>query len=317
MRQYRTIHGYRRAFIRAGDGPALLLLHGIGDSSTAWRDLVPVLAEDHTVIAPDLLGHGRSAKPRADYSVGAYANGMRDLLSVLDVDRVTVIGHSLGGGVAAQFAYQFPERCERLVLVACGGVAKDVSSTLRVATLPMAEVVLPLLGLPGAGLATRSLIEILRRTPLDLGLDAIELRRVLAALPNGGARRAFVRTLRSAVDWRGQVITMLDRCYLTDGVPTMLVWGDRDGIIPVSHAHLAHSSMPGSRLEIFPGAGHFPHHSDPDRFVAVLRDFLATTEPAPYEPDAWRALLAGGPAEKPEPESAIVDLTLAEVVSGS
>jgi pimeloyl-ACP methyl ester carboxylesterase len=317
MRHSRTIHGYKRSYLKTGQGPALLLLHGIGDSSEAWRELMPVLAEDHTVIAPDLLGHGRSAKPRADYSVAAYANGMRDLLSVLDVDRVTVVGHSLGGGVAAQFAYQFPERCERLVLVACGGVARDVSPTLRVATLPMAEVVLPLLGLPGSKLATRAIAEVLKRTPFDLACDAGEIERVLAGLPSGAARRAFVRTLRSAVDWKGQVITMLDRTYLASAVPTMLVWGERDAIIPVAHAHLAHDAMPGSRLELFEDAGHFPHHHDPERFVAVLRDFLATTGPARYEPDAWRALLANGPAEQPEPASAVEDLAFADRTSGS
>ena len=114
--------------------PALLLIHGIGDSSDTWRPVLQALARTHTVIAPDLLGHGRSEKPRADYSVAAYANGMRDLLSVLEIDRVTVVGHSLGGGVAAQFAYQFPDRCERLVLVDSGGVGRSVSPLLRLAT---------------------------------------------------------------------------------------------------------------------------------------------------------------------------------------
>jgi pimeloyl-ACP methyl ester carboxylesterase len=120
-----TIHGYRRAFVCFGKGPALLLIHGIGDSSDTWQPVLDELGRHHTVIAPDLLGHGRSEKPRADYSIAAYANGMRDLLSVLELDRVTVIGHSLGGGVAAQFAYQFPERCERLVLVDSGGIGRS------------------------------------------------------------------------------------------------------------------------------------------------------------------------------------------------
>ena len=122
--QYRTVHGYKRAFVMAGKGPVLLLIHGIGDSSETWRELIPLLARDHTVIAPDLLGHGRSDKPRADYSVAGYANAMRDLLSVLGVEHATVVGHSLGGGVAMQFAYQYPDRCERLVLISSGGVSR-------------------------------------------------------------------------------------------------------------------------------------------------------------------------------------------------
>lgn len=95
--RHRVIHGYRRAYRMAGSGPAILLIHGIGDSSATWADLIPELARNHTVIAPDLLGHGASDKPRADYSVAAYANGIRDLLGVLGIERATLVGHSLGG----------------------------------------------------------------------------------------------------------------------------------------------------------------------------------------------------------------------------
>src|SRR5690349_6739854 len=146
--EYRTIHGYRRAFRVAGSGPAILLIHGIGDNSTTWSTVQSALAQRFTVIAPDLLGHGKSDKPRADYSVAAYANGMRDLLSVLDVERVTVVGHSLGGGVAMQFAYQFPQLVDRLILVGAGGVTKDVNVALRIAAMPMGTEALALLRLP-------------------------------------------------------------------------------------------------------------------------------------------------------------------------
>src|SRR5258708_21055991 len=146
--QFRTIHGYKRAFRIAGSGPAILLIHGIGDNSTTWNVIHAKLAQRFTVIAPDLLGHGRSDKPRADYSVAGYANGMRDLLSVLDIERVTIVGHSLGGGVAMQFAYQFPHLVERLILVAAGGVTKDVNFVLRLASLPMGSEALAVLRLP-------------------------------------------------------------------------------------------------------------------------------------------------------------------------
>jgi pimeloyl-ACP methyl ester carboxylesterase len=292
--QYRTIHGYRRAFVHAGKGPALLLIHGIGDTSDTWRDLIPSLARDHTVIAPDLLGHGRSDKPRADYSVAAYANGMRDLLTVLDIEKATVVGHSLGGGVAMQFAYQYPERCERLVVVSSGGVSREVTSLLRLASLPAAVAFLPLLGLPAAQLVGRALFRMLEAFDTDLGRDTEDMLRIFDALPDGISRAAFVRTLHAVVDWRGQVITMLDRCYLTRGMPTLLVWGDRDAVIPYEHARLAHAAMPGSRLETFRGAGHFPHHSDPARFLDVLYDFLARTQPASYSIDEWRGVLRMG-----------------------
>ena len=294
--QFRTVHSYRRAFVHAGKGPALLLIHGIGDSHATWDEVIPALAREHTVIAPDLLGHGASDKPRADYSVAAYANGMRDLISLLGVDRVTVVGHSLGGGVAMQFAYQYPERCERLVLVSTGGVSHDVHPILRIAAAPNADLVLPLLKLRATRLAVRGAFRVMRLLETDLGRDADDLVRVFDALPDAMARRAFVRTLRAVVDWRGQHVTMLDRAYLTRGLPTMIVWGEHDPVIPFSHAHIAHAAMPGSRLEAFENAGHFPHHSDPARFVSVITDFLATTAPSSYKTEEWREALRHGPS---------------------
>jgi pimeloyl-ACP methyl ester carboxylesterase len=295
--RYVTVHGYRRAYVRAGSGPVLLLVHGIGDSSDTWRSVFERLAQDHTVIAPDLLGHGRSEKPRADYTVAGYANGMRDLLSLLEIDRATVVGHSLGGGVAAQFAYQFPERCERLVLVGSGGVGRTVSPLLRMAAVPGAEVLMPLFGLPPVKLASRLGASLMRIFDTALGHDAEEMLAVFDALPNTEARRAILRTLRSGVDWRGQVITMLDRSYLAQGLPTLIVWGRRDAIIPLGHARLAQLAFPGSELEIFDEAGHFPHHSDPVRFASVIREFVAATHPTSFETARWRErLVRGGPA---------------------
>jgi pimeloyl-ACP methyl ester carboxylesterase len=292
--QFRTIHGYRRAYRTAGQGPPVLLLHGISDNSETWLPVMEQLAEHHTVVAPDLLGHGASDKPRADYSVAAFSNGMRDLLDVLDLGRVTVVGHSLGGGVAAQFAYQYPERAERLVLVSTGGVAREVSPILRAASAPLAEVALSPMRLPGSGFVASAAVRALRLVGHDLGHDADEIGRVVAGLPDTAARGAFTRTLRAVVDWRGQLVTMLDRAYLAEGMPVLIAWGLRDAIIPVRHAHLAHEAMAGSRLSIYDHAGHFPHHDDPERFVAELVDFIATTEPYRHEYARRRELLDRG-----------------------
>ncbi len=297
--RHRVIHGYRRAYRTAGSGPALLLVHGISDHSGTWSHLLPELARRHTVIAPDLLGHGESDKPRADYAVAAYACGLRDLLGVLDVERVTVVGHSLGGGVAMQFAYQFPERCERLVLVSSGGIGRSVHPLLRLASMPGAELALPLLTASPLRAAITGLLPLL--VDLGFGPDLGYALDRYSALRDPRTRMAFLRTLRSVVDPRGQVVTMLDRCYLTRGIPTLLVWGERDRIVPVRHAHLAHAAMPGSRLELFASAGHFPHQNDPARFLALLRDFVDTTEPAGHDPEHWRRLLrAGRAAEQDE-----------------
>jgi pimeloyl-ACP methyl ester carboxylesterase len=301
--EYRIVHGYRRAFVHVGEGTPLLLIHGIGDSSDTWKHVIPDLARDHRVVAPDLLGHGRSDKPRADYSVAAYANAMRDLLSVLDVERATVVGHSLGGGVAMQFAYQYPERCERLVLVSTGGVSHEVHPALRWAATPVADLFLPLLRLAPVRLAGIAGVRLMEALDTDLGRDAEHLLRMFESLPDATARRAFVRTIRAVVDWRGQAITMLDRCYLTRGMPTLLIWGAHDAVIPMHHAEIAHRAMPGSRLETFPEAGHFPHQADPARFVSVLRDFIATTEPASFTTEDWRALLRRGRPTLPAPDA--------------
>ncbi len=293
----RVVHGYRRVFRIAGSGPPLLLIHGIGDSSATWRTVMPALARHHLVIAPDLLGHGSSAKPRADYSVAAYANGMRDLLGVLDIDRVTLVGHSLGGGVAMQFAYQFPERTERMVLVSSGGAGKHVSPLLRAASLPGAQAVLASLRLPGARMAVHAAVALLSRLDAGIRVDAPDLTRVVESLPDATSRAAFIRTLRAVVDWRGQVVTMLDRAYLVRALPTLLVWGALDTVVPVGHAYQAHAAMPGSLLEIFDEAGHFPFHTDPLRFVGAVENFLATTQPSQWGVDDWRDLLrAGRPA---------------------
>jgi hypothetical protein len=131
-----------------------------------------------------------------------------------------------------------------------------------------------------------------------VGRDLPNMLRVLADLPEPSASSAFGRTLRAVVDWRGQVVTMLDRCYLTESVPVQLIWGRQDSVIPVSHARLAHAAMPGSALEIFEKSGHFPFHDDPDRFVATVERFVDSTEPSEYDHELLRSLLRTGVSER-------------------
>ncbi len=297
--QFATLHGYKRAYRMAGSGPAVLLLHGIGDNSLAWEPLFAELSEKFTVIAPDFLGHGFSDRPRADYSVPSFANGMRDLLTYLDIERVTVVGHSLGGGVAGQFAYQYPELVERLVLVSTGGVTKDVNPVLRALTLPFSEFVLGAISIPGVFPAFSAAARTLKTfVPSPLFSDNNEIVRVLERMPEEGSAEVFARTLRSAVDWRGQVVTMLDRCYLNAGIPTLIVWGSDDQVIPVAHAHMLHSAMPGSQMVIFDGAGHFPFRDDPERFLKLFFAFMSSTKPAMINRADVKAALRQGPSDK-------------------
>ena len=274
------LHGHPTTFRRAGSGPAIVLVHGVTSSSRTWRSVLPALAEDHLVIAPDLLGHGRSAKPRGDYSLGSYASGIRDLLAALDVPSATVVGHSLGGGIAMQFSYQFPEWIDRLVLVDSGGLGQEVSPVLRAATLPGAEWVLPVLAGGPSRLAGRLTGGALGRLGVRGSADVRGLAEGFESLGSAEARRAFLHTVRAVIDASGQRVDARDRLYLAEQVPSLIVWGTKDRIIPLAHGRGAHELMPGSRFEAFEGAGHFPFNDDPGRFVGVLRDFIATTEPA-------------------------------------
>lgn len=290
-----TVHGHRRAFTLAGDGPPLLLLHGIGSNRQTWRPVLQALGRRFTVVAPDLLGHGDSAKPRADYSLGGFANGMRDLLGVLGMERATVVGHSFGGGVAMQFAYQFPERTERVVLEASGGLGREVTPVLRALTLP------------GSGRVLAALDTVPRRLPIKvvnalahwlpagpLTSDLAEVGTILEGLHGYAARTAFLHVLSHVIDWRGQLVTMRDRAYLAEGMPVLVVWGEGDTVLPVAHASAAVEAMPAARLLTMPGVGHFPHAERPAQFSAAVIDFVASTEPSSYDPQQWRALLRDG-----------------------
>ena len=287
------LHGHRVSYRRAGSGPALLLLHGITDSSATWEGVAPALADHFTLIAPDLLGHGESATPRGDYSLGAHASGVRDVLTALGIERVTVVGHSLGGGIAMQFAYQFPERTERLVLVSSGGLGREVHLLLRAAALPGADYVLPALTSTGLMSVGRVAGGLLKRIRLAPGEDMQVLAQGFASLDNAGSRQAFLHTVRAVIEPSGQRVSAQDRLSLAGLLPSLIVWGERDSIIPVEHGADAHEAMPGSRFEVFPDAGHMPHDADPERFAELLIDFCTTTQPAELTPDHWRPLMTG------------------------
>lgn len=303
-----VLHGHRVSYRTAGHGDeVVLLIHGIVGCAAQWDQVVPLLAERYTVVAPDLLGHGQSAKPRGDYSLGAYAASVRDLLVALGHRRATVVGHSLGGGVAMQFAYEYPPFAERLVLVSSGGLGREVHPILRAATLPGAEIVLPVIAHQRLHGVAIGLAHGLGRIGLRLGADLAEMARGYGSLADAGARMAFIHTLRAVLDITGQRVSATDRLYLAELVPSLVIWGGHDPLIPIDHAHVAHRELPGSRLEIFEEAGHFPQLYDPMRFAYTLIDFIETTEPTQLEFDdaafeQLRGLLLrgkGGKAAKP------------------
>jgi pimeloyl-ACP methyl ester carboxylesterase len=286
-----ALHGREVTYVQAGSGPVLLLIHGMAGTCENWQAVIEPLAREHTVIAPDLPGHGSSAPAAGDYSLGALAAGLRDLLIALGHERATLVGHSLGGGIAMQFAYQFPEITERLVLVSSGGLGREVSPILRAAALPGADMFIAATAGPGRA-AGSALARGLAAVGLRPNADVAEIARGYASLADADRRRAFLATIRAVVGTGGQSVHAGDRLYLAEGVPVLIIWGRNDPMIPVSHGEEAHEVIPGSRLEVFDDVGHLPQLEAPARFVAVLERFLADTEPARWDTAQWRSRLA-------------------------
>jgi pimeloyl-ACP methyl ester carboxylesterase len=271
-----SLHGHELRYLAAGSGPAILFVHGLMSSSGTWSNQIERLGAGHRVIAPDLFGHGASAKPAGDYSLGAHAATLRDLLDALAVPSATVVGHSLGGGIALQFAYLFPDRIDRLVLVSSGGLGRELNPLLRAATLPGSELVLPVLA--------SNWVHAIGDTTLQwwskIGLPSIspstdEGWQGLTSLADADTRRAFLATSRAVIDVRGQTVSAANRLSGMASRPTMLVWGGRDRIVPAAHVEAAKRELPASRVEIFARSGHFPHLDEPDRFARVLGEFMA------------------------------------------
>jgi pimeloyl-ACP methyl ester carboxylesterase len=291
-----SLHGRALSYVEVGSGPVLLLIHGMAGTHATWQAVIEPLAQRHTVIAVDLPGHGASEAGAGDYSLGSLAAGLRDLLVKLGHDRATLVGHSLGGGIAMQFAYQFPEITERLVLVSSGGLGPEVNPVLRAAALPGANLFIAATAGPGR-VAGTALARGLASVGLQPSADVAEFARGYASLADAPRRSAFLATLRAVVGTEGQRVEAGDRLYLAEGVPVLIIWGRRDRIIPVAHAEHAHEVIPDSRLEIFDAAGHMPQLEVPARFVAVLERFLGETEPAQWSSELWRSrLTASGDA---------------------
>ena len=281
------------AYREAGTGPAVLLIHGMAGSSETWEPILEPLGRRARAIAVDLPGHGGSTNPGGDYSLGAQAACVRDLMIALDVERATIVGHSFGGGVAMQAAYQFPERCERLVLVDSGGLGPEVAAFMRALSLPGAELALAVGCSEPVVRAGTAVARALKRVGLQPTPSTEAVARSMALLTTQQARSSLLTTLRGVIGFAGQRVSAIDRLGLATLIPTLIVWGERDRIIPVEHARAAHASIPGSALEVIAGAGHFPHLDEPAGFARALESFLAATEPAAFSETRIRELMMG------------------------
>jgi pimeloyl-ACP methyl ester carboxylesterase len=286
-----AVAGGTLAYTTAGAGEPLLLIHGLGGTRRSWRHVIDRLAVDYRVIAPDLPGHGESDAPAGDYSLGAHASALRDLLVGLGLRSVTVVGHSLGGGIGMQFAYQFPDRTDRLILISSGGLGPELTPMLRAATLPGAQTVV-------AGLArlpeklTRGLLPVVSVLPgLVAREDARPLAEGLRGLAGSRQRHAFIRTARTVIDWRGQTVSASRQLALLGDLPVLVLWGGRDATIPPRHHRSIAYHLPETRLVEIRGAGHYPHETHPDETLRATTEFLRSTRPLRYVETQWRQLL--------------------------
>ena len=289
-----VLHGHRVIYRSIGSGPPVVLIHGMVNSSRHWESVALRLADSYRVIAPDLLGHGDSARPRGDYSIGAHAASIRDLLAAIGVERATIVGHSLGGGVAMQYFWQFPQRVERLALVSSGGLGPDVSPMLRSAAMPGVGALLAVAANRRLLAGMRDVGTRLESRGSHVGVVLQQLARAMRPLEHPDARKAFLHTLRGVIDVRGQRVSARDRLYLLTGFPTLVVWGGRDNTIPIAHGRALHEEVPGSRFVTLPGAAHFPHIEDPAGLAEALRDWLGSTEPGVIDDADWGAILTRG-----------------------
>jgi len=277
------VAGGEIAYTVAGDGPAVVLIHGLGGSRSTWRHLIGPLSRHHTVVAIDLPGHGDSEVSAGGYSPGAHAATIRDLMVALGLTRASLIGHSLGGGVAVQFAYQFPERIERLGLISSAGFGADVTPLLRAAVLPGAETLLWGLGHVPEFLTRPALRVVGAVVGVGSAGDAGPLSQDLSGMSDARRRHGFLHTARAGLDRHGQLLRAAPFLGRLEGLPVLLAWGTGDKIIPPAHHHELARNLPPRHVVEIADAGHYPQDTEPAQLLRPLLAFLRRTDPFEYD----------------------------------
>jgi pimeloyl-ACP methyl ester carboxylesterase len=250
-----------------GDVAPMAMLHGLNDAYLTWMRVAPLIARDRRVLLLDLPGHGLSDRPDASYQLSWYSRLVARWLDTIGLEQTDLVGHSFGGGVAQMLLFECRKRIRRLVLVAPGGLGRDVAMVLRLASIPG---VVELFGQPFMARGTRL---VLRAAPNRFRARYIKELSAINARP--GAARAFARTVRDIIDWRGQRQSFFQRLdEIAELPPIAICWGDRDAIVPIHHAKRTAKLIEGIVVEQFVGCGHYIHHERPEFFVRSVREFL-------------------------------------------
>lgn len=275
-RRTAALPGHEIAYVELpGTGVPVVLVHGVGSSIDTWGDIPQRLAAaGRAVVAVDLLGHGGSGVGNGDFSLGANASAIRDLLGHLGHERIHLVGHSLGGGVSLQLAYQFPHLLESLTLISSGGLGADVGLSLRAASLPGSELVLRAASSERSVRSARWLAARLAKVGIEP--EALNPRALAKLEDMRDARRlaAFLATVRSVVGPDGQRVSALAKMSGLDPSRVLIIWGDQDPMLPMQHGVDAHALLPGSRFVVVEGATHHPHTHAPQ---FVVDEILAHT----------------------------------------
>lgn len=274
-----------------GQGTPVLLVHGVGSSIDTWSEVYSRLTQTgRSVVAVDLFGHGKSGSGNGDYSLGANATMLRDVLNFLDIDQVHLVGHSLGGGVSMQMFYQYPDRITSLTLIASGGLGIEVGMSLRAATLPGSELVIRVISRPEVTSTLKSVVGVLEVFGVRRhGFDD-RLIQTLQDLQDEEKLSGFVNTLRSVIGIRGQRVSALNRLALVNPERTLIIWGDRDPMLPPAHGYALHELLPGSRIVIVPNGGHDPHGDSPALVFNELVDHIERAEVASISESGARSI---------------------------
>jgi pimeloyl-ACP methyl ester carboxylesterase len=256
--------------------PVVVLLHGLASDSDTWdRAIGPLGAHGLRVLAVDLLGHGHSDKPDCAYLLSDFADSLLAFMDALGLPSATLCGHSFGGAIAIYFGSQHPERVERVVLVAAGGLGREVHPVLRAAALPVAPALLRAALRPPLRRIYRhpGLHRALRLTPDNV----TNLRRAARALGSEAGQASFFASLRGVIAPSGQRAASREMRAFAEKVPMLLIWNESDPVIPLAHAQVHVAATPSSRLVVFPSGGHEPHRRSADRFAGEVAAFIRSS----------------------------------------
>lgn len=270
--RYIQVGNLKTRYWALGDkGTVVVLIHGLGVSADIWIHNVEPLAKRHRVYVPDLIGFGRSDKPGPSFSPLDYSRFLDDFMNTLNIDRASLVGQSLGGGIALQYTLQFPQKVSKLVLVGSAGLGKEVIWTLRVMSLPLVGELFSYPSRKGVELAFKWAV----RNRALITKDFVELYYNLFSQP--GFRKFFLRILRLIVNIRGAreetLVPIMNNLHKITQ-PVLIIWGEKDRVLPLKHGYLAKEKLPNARLKIMEGCGHIPFFERSDEFNRHVLEFL-------------------------------------------